>query len=128
MKKKPKPGRAGRGNARPITKTEPVDSFFSFFSPPKVPEDEDDNELEEEDIEALQSALEEDYELGWATLRLRHCIPGLSGVQVPAFSGNQSESLKQCQIDTCLEKAALMCIPQFKGCADLSSSGEALPI
>ena len=68
LKKKPKPGRGGRGNARPITKTEPVDSFFSFFAPPKVPEDGDDDDLEEADIEALQSALEEDYELGYGFL------------------------------------------------------------
>lgn len=62
MKKKAKPGKGGRGNAKPIIKTEPVESFFSFFSPPKVPEDDDD--LPEEDLEALQAALEEDYELG----------------------------------------------------------------
>lgn len=68
MKKKPKPGRGGRGGGRPITKTEPVDSFFSFFAPPQVPEDEEDNDLEEADLEALQSALEEDYELGYAPL------------------------------------------------------------
>ena len=68
LKKKPKPGRGGRGNARPITKTETVDSLFSFFAPPKVPEDEEDNDLEEADLEALQSALEEDYELGYTLL------------------------------------------------------------
>lgn len=60
MKKKAKPGRGGKGNAKPITKTEPVDSFFSFFSPPEVPDDDDDDV----DVEALQAGLEEDYELG----------------------------------------------------------------
>eukprot|EP00976_Prorocentrum_cordatum_P023144 472104-Prorocentrum_minimum.AAC.2 len=33
MKKKPKKG--GK-NAKPITKTEPCESFFNFFSPPQV--------------------------------------------------------------------------------------------
>ena len=34
MKKKPKKG--GRGSGKPLTKTEPCESFFNFFSPPKV--------------------------------------------------------------------------------------------
>jgi nucleosome assembly protein 1-like 1 len=61
MKKKPKPGKGGKAS-KPITKTEPVASFFSFFSPPKVPEG--DEELDEDDMEQLQAALEEDYEIG----------------------------------------------------------------
>lgn len=63
LKKKPKQGRGGKSNARPMTKTETVDSFFSFFSPPKVPEEGDDD-LDEEEIDQLQAALEEDYEIG----------------------------------------------------------------
>lgn len=42
MKKKAKPGKGGKAS-KPITKTEPVASFFSFFSPPKVPEVGDDD-------------------------------------------------------------------------------------
>ena len=38
MKKKPK---KGAKNAKPVTKTEQCDSFFNFFSPPQVPEDDD---------------------------------------------------------------------------------------
>lgn len=34
MKKKPKKG--AKPDAKPITKTEPVDSFFNFFNPPQV--------------------------------------------------------------------------------------------
>jgi hypothetical protein len=34
MKKKPKKG--ARPDAKPQTKLEPVESFFSFFSPPQV--------------------------------------------------------------------------------------------
>lgn len=62
MKKKPKPGRGGKTNTKLITKTEPVNSFFSFFSPPDIPEDDED--MDEEDLEALQATVEEDYELG----------------------------------------------------------------
>lgn len=39
LKKKPK---KGSKNAKPITKTESCESFFNFFSPPQVPEEDDD--------------------------------------------------------------------------------------
>lgn len=39
LKKKPK---KGSKNAKPITKTEQCESFFNFFCPPQVPEDEED--------------------------------------------------------------------------------------
>lgn len=39
LKKKPK---KGSKNVKPITKTEQCESFFNFFSPPVVPEDEDE--------------------------------------------------------------------------------------
>lgn len=39
LKKKPK---KGSKNAKPITKTEQCDSFFNFFSPPQVPEEDED--------------------------------------------------------------------------------------
>ena len=38
MKKKPKKGAL---NTKPVTKTEQCDSFFNFFNPPQVPEDDD---------------------------------------------------------------------------------------
>lgn len=45
LKKKPK---KGSKNSNPITKTEKCDSFFNFFNPPQVPEDDDD--LDEETV------------------------------------------------------------------------------
>lgn len=65
LKKKPKPGRGGAkpSSGKPMTKIEKTESFFNFFSPPAVPE-EGDEDLDEEEVEALQEALEEDYELG----------------------------------------------------------------
>lgn len=39
LKKKPK---KGAKNAKPITKTEQCESFFNFFSPPEVPDEDDD--------------------------------------------------------------------------------------
>lgn len=39
LKKKPK---KGSKNAKPITKTEVCESFFNFFSPPQVPDDDED--------------------------------------------------------------------------------------
>lgn len=41
LKKKPK---KGSKNAKPITRTENCESFFNFFSPPQVPEDDEDIE------------------------------------------------------------------------------------
>ena len=39
LKKKPK---KGSKNAKPITKTEDCESFFNFFNPPQVPDDDAD--------------------------------------------------------------------------------------
>ena len=41
-----------------------VDSFFHFFNPPEMPEDESD--LDEEEAEELQDHMETDYEIGLA--------------------------------------------------------------
>ncbi|ODQ64960.1 NAP-domain-containing protein [Nadsonia fulvescens var. elongata DSM 6958] len=53
---------------RTIEKTLPVDSFFNFFSPPKVPvldSDQEEEDLNEEDFpEDLEERLEVDYQLG----------------------------------------------------------------
>lgn len=56
IKKKQK--HKGRGQTRIITKTVQTDSFFNFFEPPEVPEDEED--LDEE-TEALLAV---DFEIG----------------------------------------------------------------
>ena len=67
MKKKAKAVK-GKPAGRMLTKTEPCASFFNFFSPPAVPENP--NEADEDEMEELQQAMEEDYELG--------CAPGRS--------------------------------------------------
>ena len=41
----------------------PSDSFFNFFNPPTIPENEDDEEI---DYESLEIEIEMDYELGMA--------------------------------------------------------------
>jgi len=56
VKKKQK--HKGRGQTRVVTKTVKADSFFNFFDPPEVPDDEDEMD---EDTEALLSA---DFEIG----------------------------------------------------------------
>lgn len=47
-----------RGAVRTVMKQVPNDSFFNFFSPPAVPEDEDDMDVETENI------LESDFNIG----------------------------------------------------------------
>jgi len=59
MKKKPKKG--AKPDAKPQTKIEPVESFFNFFKPPAVPED--DAELEGSEMEALHEDIEADYDM-----------------------------------------------------------------
>ena len=54
-----------KGKSKPPTRSTRVHTFFDFFSPPVVPESE--SELTETQMDALQSALEKDYELGCAT-------------------------------------------------------------
>lgn len=56
IKKKQK--HKGRGQTRVVTKTVQNDSFFNFFNPPEVPENEDDMD---EESEALLAA---DFEIG----------------------------------------------------------------
>lgn len=63
MKKKPKKG--GK-DAKPQIKTEKIESFFNFFSPPEVPGEDD--EVDEETMEELQALIEADYEVG-ATIK-----------------------------------------------------------
>lgn len=63
VRKKAK-GRGGK-SGQAAMKYEPVDSFFNFFSPPAVPQG--DEEPDDEAMEALQSAMEEDYEIGSVT-------------------------------------------------------------
>lgn len=52
LKKKPK---KGSKNTKPITKTEDCESFFNFFDPPQVPEDDEDID---EDTVCLRSAVD----------------------------------------------------------------------
>ena len=46
---------------RTLKVEEPTDSFFNFFDPPNVPEEED--EMDEEEVDQLHETLETDYEV-----------------------------------------------------------------
>lgn len=52
----------GRGT-RVVKREEPQDSFFHFFDPPTLP-DEDESEDEDDDINEMQEEIEADYEMG----------------------------------------------------------------
>ncbi|KAG6662005.1 nucleosome assembly protein 1;2-like [Carya illinoinensis] len=76
LKKKPK---KGSKNAKPITKTENCESFFNFFSPPQVPEDDED--IDEDAAEELQNQMEQDYDIG-STIRdkiIPHAVSWFTG-------------------------------------------------
>ncbi|XP_062156906.1 nucleosome assembly protein 1;4 [Alnus glutinosa] len=87
LKKKP---RKGSKNAKPITKTENCESFFNFFNPPQVPEDDED--LDEDTAEELQNQMEQDYEVG-STIRdkiIPHAVSWFTG---EAVQGDEFEDI-----------------------------------
>ncbi|GAB2269255.1 Nucleosome assembly protein 1.4 [Dionaea muscipula] len=76
LKKKPK---KGSKNAKPITKTEKCESFFNFFNPPQIPEEDDD--LDEDTAEELQNQMEQDYDVA-STIRdkiIPHAVSWFTG-------------------------------------------------
>ncbi|KAL5572463.1 hypothetical protein UlMin_022060 [Ulmus minor] len=81
LKKKPK---KGSKNAKPITKTENCESFFNFFNPPQVPEEDED--IDEDAAEELQNQMEQDYDIG-STIRdkiIPHAVSWYTGEAIQA--------------------------------------------
>ncbi|CAN8257605.1 unnamed protein product [Cochlearia groenlandica] len=79
LKKKPK---KGSKNTKPITKTEDCESFFNFFSPPQVPDDEED--IDDEMADELQGQMEHDYDIG-STIKekiISHAVSWFTGEAV----------------------------------------------
>lgn len=62
IKKKKQRNKNGKGT-RTVTKTEPCQSFFNFFNPPKIPGPED-LDMPDEELEHRQQELEADYDMG----------------------------------------------------------------
>ncbi|KAK6147695.1 hypothetical protein DH2020_018607 [Rehmannia glutinosa] len=110
LKKKPK---KGSKNAKPITKTEQCESFFNFFSPPQVPDEDDD--IDEDAAEELQNLMEQDYDIG-STIRdkiIPHAVSWFTGEaaqdekksvavrkksgRAPAGDGPQGERPPECK-------------------------------
>ncbi|CAI9100607.1 OLC1v1037737C1 [Oldenlandia corymbosa var. corymbosa] len=88
LKKKPK---KGSKNAKPITKTEQCESFFNFFSPPQVPEDDED--IDEDAAEELQALMEQDYDIG-STIRdkiIPHAVSWFTGEAAQEEFGDMDE-------------------------------------
>lgn len=84
MKKKPK---KGAKNTKPVTKTEQCESFFNFFTPPQVPEEED---IDQDTAEQLQDSMEQDYDIG-STIRdkiIPHAVSWFTG---DALQGEEFE-------------------------------------
>ncbi|KAL3681829.1 hypothetical protein R1sor_024785 [Riccia sorocarpa] len=80
LKKKPK---KGAKNTKPVTKTEQCESFFNFFNPPQVP-DEDD--IDQDTAEQLQDLMEQDYDIG-STVRdkiIPHAVSWFTGEALQA--------------------------------------------
>ncbi|KAM0029592.1 putative nucleosome assembly protein (NAP) [Helianthus debilis subsp. tardiflorus] len=77
LRKKPKKG--SRSVKPPITKTENCESFFNFFNPPQIPDDEE--EIDEDTAELLQNQMEHDYDIG-STIRdkiIPHAVSWFTG-------------------------------------------------
>ncbi|KAF8696196.1 hypothetical protein HU200_037094 [Digitaria exilis] len=76
VEKKPK---KGSKDTKPIIKTEDCESFFNFFSPPQVPDN--DEEIDEDTAEQLQEQMEQDYDIG-STIRdkiIPHAVSWFTG-------------------------------------------------
>ncbi|CAO2197877.1 unnamed protein product [Urochloa humidicola] len=76
LQKKPK---KGSKDTKPIIKTEDCESFFNFFNPPQVPDD--DEEIDEDMAEQLQDQMEQDYDIG-STIRdkiIPHAVSWFTG-------------------------------------------------
>lgn len=83
-----KKSRKGGKNANSVTKTEDCESFFNFFDPPKVPEDDED--LDEDAAEQLQDLMEQDYDIG-STIKdkiIPHAVSWFTG---EALQGDEFE-------------------------------------
>ncbi|CAN6976145.1 unnamed protein product [Brassica oleracea var. botrytis] len=85
LKKKPK---KGAKNAKPITKTEDCESFFNFFNPPQVPDDDED--IDEDRAEELQNLMEQDYDIG-STIREKIVPHAVSWFTGEAIEGEEFE-------------------------------------
>uniref|UniRef100_I1PTK8 Nucleosome assembly protein n=1 Tax=Oryza glaberrima TaxID=4538 RepID=I1PTK8_ORYGL len=69
-------------STKPITKIEECESFFNFFSPPQVPND--DTKIDENTAEELQNQMERDYDIA-STLRdkiIPHAVSWFTGEAV----------------------------------------------
>ncbi|KAJ4880401.1 Nucleosome assembly protein 1 [Raphanus sativus] len=78
---KKKPNRVST-NAKPITKMEACESFFNFFNPPEVPDEDED--IDEDRAEELQNVMEQDYDIG-STIRdkiIPHAVSWFTGEAV----------------------------------------------
>ncbi|KAL2977851.1 hypothetical protein AAZX31_13G088600 [Glycine max] len=98
LKKKPK---KGSKNAKPITKTENCESFFNFFNPPQVPEDDED--IDEDAAEELQNQMEQDYDIG-STIRdkiIPHAVSWFTG---EAIQGDEFGDLEDDEDDEDIEE------------------------
>ena len=69
MKKQRKKGGRGAGQIRTISKNERQESFFHFFSPPKIPALA--QIMDEEEAEAMEEAFDHDYDVAQA---FRGCV------------------------------------------------------
>ncbi|TVT99045.1 hypothetical protein EJB05_17231 [Eragrostis curvula] len=88
LQKKPK---KGAKITKPITKIEDCESFFTFFSPPEVPDD--DEGIDEDTIEQLQDQMEQDYDIG-STIRDK-IIPRA----VSWFTGEAQDEVNRIALD-----------------------------
>jgi nucleosome assembly protein 1-like 1 len=74
------------GQIRTVTKTEPAESFFRFFTPPKMPTGEENLQTTtEEEVMKIEAAFDEDYDVAQAFRS--HIIPKA----VQWFLGNAME-------------------------------------
>ena len=87
-----------KGKVRTIKEEEPTESFFNFFDPPAVPEE--DEEMDEEEVDQLHEQLENDFEIGQAIKDkiIPKAVSWFTGLAVVRTSDSNMRPLRTCAL------------------------------
>lgn len=95
----------GLKNAKPEIRIEDCESFFNFFKPPQVPED-DGYDIDSDTVERLQYQMEQDFEIG-STIRVKiipHAVSWFTGELPENDDSEDMEDEDEDEEDKCEKK------------------------
>ncbi|XP_059299589.1 nucleosome assembly protein 1;4-like isoform X1 [Lycium ferocissimum] len=95
----------GLKNVKPEIRIEDCESFFNFFKPPQVPED-DGYDIDNDTVEKLQHQMEQDYEIG-STIRdkiIPHAVSWFTGELAENDDSEDTEDEDEDEEEKCENK------------------------